>query len=163
MRADRTSQKGAEEDSSQIAGWRLRSKRASYGVFNQSVWSVLVSLSIACVPKRRIVPTTFRHSASLEAIFLHGCAPSSGRNGNVDLLASMSCDAAASAGDWRSKPRETRVAFGGSRTAPRLPWRCPTSSSHRSVYPPSQPAAPLNLPNRRIRTRTYGGVGGRSR
>src|SRR5690242_17322681 len=80
-----------------------------------------------------------------------GCASSSGPNGSTDQLASTSCDAAASAGNWHARPLETRVALGGSPTAPCLPWLCQIASSSRSACLPSQPVAPHNPPNRRIR------------
>src|SRR6202165_3281718 len=43
--------------------------------------------------------------------------------------------------------------------APRSTWPCQSSSSGHSVWLPSRPR-PLNPSNRRIRTRTSGGVGG---
>ena len=49
---------------------------------------------------------------------------------------------------------------GGSRTAPRSPLLCQTPSSVRSAWLPSRHQDPHNPPNRRIRTRTSGGVGG---
>ena len=73
------------------------------------------------------------------------------------------CDAAASAGIWRRKPPAARTALGGSATAPRSPSPCRTPSSPRSASLPSWRTRPLNPPNRRIRTRTYGGVGGGGR
>src|SRR5208337_981463 len=50
---------------------------------------------------------------------------------------------------------------GGSATAPRSPSRFPTTTSAEpSASLPSPTLKPHNQPNRRIRTRTYGGVGG---
>lgn len=43
-----------------------------------------------------------------------GCAPSSGPNGSTVALASTSCNAAASAGSWHSRPPATHVALGDS-------------------------------------------------
>src|SRR5262245_29924045 len=89
-----------------------------------------------------------------------GCAPSPGSSGSADELASQSCDAAASAGTWRHKPPAAHVAPGGSRTAPHSPLLCQIASSVRSASLLSRQRGPLNPPNRRIRTRTSGGVGG---
>ena len=48
-----------------------------------------------------------------------------------------------------------------SATAPRSPSRCPTTTSARpSASLPSRPPSPHNQPNRRVRTRMHGGVGG---
>src|SRR5208337_5347017 len=48
-----------------------------------------------------------------------------------------------------------------SATAPRSPPRCPTTTSARpSASLPSRPPRPHNQPNRRVRTRMHGGVGG---
>ena len=70
-------------------------------------------------------------------------------------------DAAASAGTWRRKPPAVHMALGGSATAPRSPSPCPTPSSSRSALASlAITQGQLNPPNRRIRTRTYGGVGG---
>src|ERR1700676_2712204 len=88
-----------------------------------------------------------------------GCAPSPGSNGGVDALASPNCDTAASAGTWRHKPPVAHMALGGWQRAPRSTWPCQSSSSGHSVWLPSRPR-PLNPSNRRIRTRTSGGVGG---
>src|SRR5262245_58129425 len=52
------------------------------------------------------------------------------------------------------------MALGGSATAPRSPSACRTPSSPRSALQHWRLKVLLNLPNRRIRTRTYGGVGG---
>src|SRR5262249_39770082 len=89
-----------------------------------------------------------------------GCAPSPGSNGSADPLASPSCDAAASAGTWRPKPPAVHMALGGSRRAPRLPLLCQMPSSVHLAWPPSRHRDMHNLPNRRIRIRMYGGVGG---
>src|ERR1700719_4529936 len=89
-----------------------------------------------------------------------GCAPSFGSNGKADPLALRNCDAAASARFWRRKPPAAHVALGGSATAPRFPKLYPTPYSHRSALQPLRYPSMLNLSNRRIRTRTYGGVGG---
>src|SRR5262249_14090990 len=74
--------------------------------------------------------------------------------------ASPSCDAAASAGTWRPKPPAAHVAPGGWQRAPHLTLLCQMTSSVHSVWLPSRPGDLPNSPNRRIRTRTYGGVGG---
>jgi hypothetical protein len=89
-----------------------------------------------------------------------GCAPSPGSNGSVDALASPNCDAAASAGTWRLKPPAAHMAPGGWQRAPRSTWPCQSCSSAHSVWLPSRPHSLHNPPNRRIRTRTSGGVGG---
>jgi hypothetical protein len=59
-----------------------------------------------------------------------------------------------------AKPLAAHMAPGGSATALRWPSRCPMPSSARSASQPWRPNMLLNLPNRRIRTRIYGGVGG---
>src|SRR5450631_3266202 len=89
-----------------------------------------------------------------------GCVPLSGSNGDTDLIASLNCDAAASAGSWRRKPPAALGVLGGSAQALCSPWLYRTLSSNRSALQPSRSPSMLNLSNRRIRTRTYGGVGG---
>jgi Group II intron, maturase-specific domain len=88
------------------------------------------------------------------------CAPSPGNNGSAVTLALPSCDAAASAGIWRHKPPVARMALGGSQTAPRSPSPCQSRSSDHSAWLPSRACGAHNPPNRRIRTRMSGGVGG---
>ena len=78
----------------------------------------------------------------------------------MDAFASPNCDAAASAGTWRLKPPVAHVALGGWQRAPRSTWPCQSCSSGHSVWLPSRLHSLHNLPNRRIRTRTSGGVGG---
>ncbi len=92
-----------------------------------------------------------------------GCVPSPGRNGSADAPVTQSCDAAASAGTWQRRPLAAHMALGGSATVPRSPSPCPTPLSSRSAYLPSRSKRPVNPPNRRIRTRMYGGWEGRSR
>src|SRR5262249_43758324 len=89
-----------------------------------------------------------------------GCAPSPGSNGSTDGLALPSCDAAASAGTWRHKLPAARMAPGGSRTALRLTLLYPLAPCGPLAWLPSRCRGLLNPPNRRIRTRTSGGVGG---
>src|SRR5947199_8969152 len=89
-----------------------------------------------------------------------GCAPSPGSNGSADGLALPSCDAAASAGTWRHKLPAARMAPGGSRTALRLTSLYPLAPWGPLAWLPSRCRGLLNPPNRRIRTRTSGGVGG---
>src|SRR5262249_23517576 len=89
-----------------------------------------------------------------------GCAPSPGSNGSTDGLALPSCDAAASAGTWRHKLPAARMAPGGSRTALRLTLLYPLAPCGPLAWLPSRCRGLLNPPNRRIRTRTPGGVGG---
>src|SRR5438132_282994 len=89
-----------------------------------------------------------------------GCAPSPGSNGSSDGLALLSCDAAASAGTWRHKLPAARMAPGGSRTALRLTSLYPLAPWGPLAWLPSRCRGLLNPPNRRIRTRTSGGVGG---
>src|ERR1035437_6826666 len=52
------------------------------------------------------------------------------------------------------------MARGGSAIAPLPKLPCQTASSDHSASVPSQIPLPHNPVNRRIRTRTYGGVGG---
>src|SRR6516225_2171550 len=89
-----------------------------------------------------------------------GCAPSPGSNGSADGLALPSCDAAASAGTWRHKLPAARMAPGGSRTALRLTLLYPLAPCGPLAWLASRCRGLLNPPNRRIRTRTSGGVGG---
>src|SRR5262249_55346424 len=89
-----------------------------------------------------------------------GCAPSPGSNGSTDGLALPSCDAAASAGTWRHKLPAARMAPGGSRTALRLTLLYPLAPCGPLAWLPSRCRGLLNPPNRRIRTRTSGVVGG---
>src|SRR5215813_5512074 len=89
-----------------------------------------------------------------------GCAPSPGSNGSTDGLALPSCDAAASAGTWRHKLLAARMAPGGSRTALRFTLLYPLAPCGPLAWLPSRCRGLLNPPNRRIRTRTSGGVGG---
>src|SRR5207302_10783458 len=105
--------------------------------------------------------------AKTRQIFAHmmnvsggGCAPSPGSNGSADGLALPSCDAAASAGTWRHKLPAARMAPGGSRTALRLTSLYPLAPWGPLAWLPSRCRGLLNPPNRRIRTRTSGGVGG---
>ena len=70
------------------------------------------------------------------------------------------CALAVSTRPWRPKPSAAHTAPGGSATAPPLPSPCPMLSSAGSASPPSRPLMPLNPPNRRVRARTHGGVGG---
>ena len=87
--------------------------------------------------------------------------PSSGSNGNAGGPALRSCAAAASAGIWRLKPPAAHTALGGSATAPRSPSLLPNAffANARPSFPRAR-SMPLNQPNRRVRTRTHGGVGG---
>src|ERR1700676_5683738 len=89
-----------------------------------------------------------------------GCVPSFGSNGKADPIALRNCDAAASARFWRHKPPAAHGALGGSAIAPHLPRLYRTPYSNRSALQPLRYTSALNLSNRRIRTRTYGGVGG---
>jgi hypothetical protein len=89
-----------------------------------------------------------------------GCAPSPGNSGSMDALALPSCDAAASAGIWQQRLPEAPMALGGSQSVPRSTSPCRPASSDHSDYVPSQIPLPHNPANRRIRTRTSGGVGG---
>src|SRR5262249_5566767 len=89
-----------------------------------------------------------------------GCAPSLGSNGSGGVLASLSCDAAASAGIWRPQPLEAHAAPGGSATAPPSPLLCQSASSGHPGCRASPTSALHNPANRRIRTRMSGGVGG---
>ena len=90
-----------------------------------------------------------------------GFDPSRGSNGNAGEPALRSCVAEAWASTWRRKPPAALTAPGGSATAPRSPLRSRTTSSARpSASLPSRPPRPHNQPNRRVRTRTHGGVGG---
>ena len=89
-----------------------------------------------------------------------GCVPSPGNSGSVVGRGLLNCDAAASAGTWRHRPPAAHMAPGGSATAPPWPSHSPTPPSRRSALPLLVPTKPSNLPNRRVRTRTHGGVGG---
>src|SRR5262249_14531747 len=89
-----------------------------------------------------------------------GCAPSPGSNGSTDGLALPSCDAAASAGTWRHKLPVARMAPGGSRTALRLTLLYPLAPCGPLAWRRSRCRGLLNPRNRRIGTRTSGGVGG---
>ncbi len=89
-----------------------------------------------------------------------GCVPSPGSSGSVGAPALRGCDAAASAGIWRRKPPVAHMVPGGSATARRSPSPCQMPSSPRLASQPWQPNVSPSSPNRRIRTRTYGGVGG---
>src|SRR5262249_15268926 len=89
-----------------------------------------------------------------------GCPPSPGSNGSRDGLGLPGCDAAASAGTWRHKLPVARMAPGGSRTALRLTLLYPLAPCGPLAWLPSRCRGLLNPPNRRIRTRTSGGVGG---
>jgi hypothetical protein len=59
---------------------------------------------------------------------------------------------------WQLKPSAARTARGGSATVRLLQSRYQINTSASSVYPSSSRNAP---PNRRVRTRTHGGVGGK--
>ena len=90
-----------------------------------------------------------------------GFAPSSGSNGSAEEPASRSCAAGAWLMIWRRKPPAALTALGGSATAPRSPSRFQTTTSAEpSASLPSPALQPHNRPNRRVRTRTHGGVGG---
>ena len=63
-------------------------------------------------------------------------------------------------GTWRHKLPAARMAPGGSRTALRLTLLYPLAPCGPLAWLPSRCRGLLNPPNRRIRTRTSGGVGG---
>src|SRR5262249_53986199 len=83
-----------------------------------------------------------------------------GSEGSTDGRAWPSWAAAASAGTWRHKLPVARMAPGGSRTALRLTLLYPLAPCGPLAWLPSRCRGLLNPPNRRIRTRTSGGVGG---
>ena len=70
------------------------------------------------------------------------------------------CAVAVSGKIWRHKLPGVLTAHGGSATARHFPSRSPMPSSKASVLPLSTSSRSRNPTNRRIRTRTYGGVGG---
>src|ERR1019366_2624247 len=76
-----------------------------------------------------------------------GCAPSPGNSGSAEIHGLQSCDAAASAGNWRHKPLAAHMARGGSAIAPLPKLPCQTASSHHSAYVPSQIPLPHNPVN----------------
>jgi len=136
---------------------RELTRRTAGQATRRSSRSCPLTLSVGAATSASAKPR--RYCADLTSGSGGGCAPSPGSNGSVDGLALPSCDAAASAGTWRHKPPAAHMALGGSRTARRSPLPCQLRSSAHSAWLPSRHGGPHNLPNRRIRTRTYGGVG----
>jgi transposase len=61
---------------------------------------------------------------------------------------------------WRHRQPGAHMAPGGSATAPPWPSHSPTPALAAIGSPFPVPTKPINLPNRRIRTRTHGGAGG---
>ena len=71
------------------------------------------------------------------------------------------CENAVSAKTWRRQPLVVLTARGGSQTHPLWPLPCLTPTLLSSGFPLWWCGPRLNPPNRRMRTRTYGGVAGR--
>jgi hypothetical protein len=74
--------------------------------------------------------------------------PFPGSSGSVVGRGLLNCDAAASAGTWRLS------------NSPALAIAFPNAALAALGLPFLVPTKPINLPNRRVRTRTHGGVGG---
>ncbi|TWI32982.1 hypothetical protein IQ26_04190, partial [Mesorhizobium tianshanense] len=89
-----------------------------------------------------------------------GFDPLHGSNGSAGAPALRSCVAGASGTSWRHKPPAARMVPGASATAQRSPLPCRTLSSQASASLSSPLPMPHNQPNRLVRARTQGGVGG---
>ena len=89
-----------------------------------------------------------------------GCVPSPGSNGSADARALLSCASRGVGRHWRRKPPAARTALGGSATARARSIALPNAFLDSLGLPSLVPTRPHNPPNRRVRTRMHGGVGG---
>ena len=76
---------------------------------------------------------------------------------------SRSCGDGTWARTWRPEPPGALTARGSFSRSPALSFALPTPTSTRSAFHIWRSGRLLNQPNRRVRTRTHGGVTGKAR
>jgi len=97
-------------------------------------------------------------SATSMAGYATGCEPSNSNTGSMGERSSGSCEPGAFRNDWPRRPLPALAAGGGRLARQPSTSPCPTPTSTALDYPGLR--RNLNLPNRRMRTRMSGGVGG---